>query len=339
MTKLSPTTAVDVSQLKRPAVHSSHEDVSEKSVGKSESTYLQQLKSLNESVARWINQHVDKNPYCILTPIFKDYEKYLSELEKKYPSDSNDAISGDGGESNDSHDTSLNERKDSMSSPSVSDSSSRIAESGDIKFTAPSTSITTSSPDSDVKLPSSTATAGIFGSSSTSTRSTFSSFRFGATGSVFGQQASTSIMSSTTADGSSPADIGNGDDEEYIPPKLENKEIKEDGAIYSKRCKLFFKKNDEWKEKGLGHLHLKPCGEKIQLLVRADTAIGNILLNIMLTSTMPLTRQGKNNVVLVCIPNPPIDGMSEKEMVPMLIRVKTAEDADELYEKLKEHKS
>ena len=40
------------------------------------------------------------------------------------------------------------------------------------------------------------------------------------------------------------------------------------------RCKLFFKKNDEWKDKGLGHLHLKPCGEKTQLLVRADTALG-----------------------------------------------------------------
>ena len=62
-------------------------------------------------------------------------------------------------------------------------------------------------------------------------------------------------------------------------------------------------------------------------------------MNIMLTSKMPLTRQGKNNVALVCIPNPPIDGIDEKEMVPMLIRVKTTEDADELFEKLKEHRS
>ena len=54
---------------------------------------------------------------------------------------------------------------------------------------------------------------------------------------------------------------------------------------------------------------------------------------------MPRTRQGKNNVALVCIPNPPIDGIKENEMVPMLIRVKTAEDADELFDKLKEHKS
>ena len=59
----------------------------------------------------------------------------------------------------------------------------------------------------------------------------------------------------------------------------------------------------------------------------------------MLTSGMPLTRQGKNNVALVCVPNPPIDGIDKNEMVPMLIRVKTAEDADELFEQLKEHKS
>ena len=54
---------------------------------KSKSKYLAQLKALNESVARWIKEHVDKNPYCILTPIFTDYGKHLAEIEKKYPQD------------------------------------------------------------------------------------------------------------------------------------------------------------------------------------------------------------------------------------------------------------
>ena len=48
----------------------------------SNAKYVQQLKRLNESVTQWIKDHVDRNPYCILTPIFRDYERYLDDLEK-----------------------------------------------------------------------------------------------------------------------------------------------------------------------------------------------------------------------------------------------------------------
>lgn len=66
---------------------------------------------------------------------------------------------------------------------------------------------------------------------------------------------------------------------------------------------------------------------------------GNILLNVMLSSSMPLARQGKNNVFLVCVPNPPINsGDGEGAATPMLIKVKTEEDADELFTKIDERK-
>lgn len=43
------------------------------------------LKALNQSVADWISDKVKENPLCKLTPIFKDYEKYLSKIEaEKY---------------------------------------------------------------------------------------------------------------------------------------------------------------------------------------------------------------------------------------------------------------
>ncbi|KOX73664.1 Nuclear pore complex protein Nup50 [Melipona quadrifasciata] len=51
------------------------------------SDYFAKLKGLNESVAQWIKTHVDANPFCILTPIFKDYEKYLKEIETKHGSE------------------------------------------------------------------------------------------------------------------------------------------------------------------------------------------------------------------------------------------------------------
>lgn len=44
--------------------------------------YLSNLKALNFSVVNWISQHIEKNPYCILTPIFKDYETHLEQIEK-----------------------------------------------------------------------------------------------------------------------------------------------------------------------------------------------------------------------------------------------------------------
>lgn len=47
------------------------------------SDYYAKLKGLNESVATWIKTHVDENPFCILTPIFRDYEKYLKEITSK----------------------------------------------------------------------------------------------------------------------------------------------------------------------------------------------------------------------------------------------------------------
>lgn len=47
------------------------------------SDYYAKLKGLNESVATWIKSHVDANPFCILTPIFKDYERYLKEITSK----------------------------------------------------------------------------------------------------------------------------------------------------------------------------------------------------------------------------------------------------------------
>ncbi|XP_041112950.1 nuclear pore complex protein Nup50-like isoform X2 [Polyodon spathula] len=130
------------------------------------------------------------------------------------------------------------------------------------------------------------------------------------------------------------------EEETEEPPKPVVNEVKEDDAFYSKKCKLFYKKENEFKEKGVGTLHLKQVSEqKTQLLVRADTNLGNILLNILVQSSMPCTRMGKNNVMVVCVPNPPVDEKSPTTPVPMLIRVKTAQDADELHKIIMEKKA
>ena len=69
------------------------------------------------------------------------------------------------------------------------------------------------------------------------------------------------------------------------------------------------------------------------------TFAGNILLNISLTKSIPTNLQGKNNVSLTCVPNPPIDNKQyNTKPICMLIRVKTEDDAKELLKQLNEHK-
>nr|CAD7587196.1 unnamed protein product [Timema genevievae] len=178
---------------------------------KSDQYYLM-LQGLNDSVSRWVKQHVDINPHCILTPVFDDYSKHLEELEQKY---------------------------------------------------------------------------------------------------------------------------GNIHDKDE-PPKPSHTPVVEEGAIYSKRCKMFVKKGGPYQELGVGTLFLKPVsgGDKTQLIVRADTSLGNVLLNTLLSSSLPVQRMGKNNVMIVCLPTPD----ATPPPVPVLLRVKTGEEADELLDKLNQHR-
>ncbi len=50
---------------------------------KTTSPFLNHLKGLNESVTKWIKEHVNNNPYVDLTPIFADYKTHLSNIESK----------------------------------------------------------------------------------------------------------------------------------------------------------------------------------------------------------------------------------------------------------------
>lgn len=94
------------------------------------------------------------------------------------------------------------------------------------------------------------------------------------------------------------------------------------------------KKDKDFVDRGVGTLYLKPVkdSEKTQMLVRADTNLGNILVNLILTDGLPCQRMGKNNVMMVCIPTP-----EEPKALSMLLRVKTGEEADELLEQIKKH--
>nr|XP_015208479.1 PREDICTED: nuclear pore complex protein Nup50 [Lepisosteus oculatus] len=305
--------------------------------------YNRQLTALNCSVRDWIAKHVNDNPLCDLNPIFKDYERHLATIEEKY-----------GGSSDSGSESEPGSRQAEAQPGSVPGSSGAPQQ----KATAALFSFSkeekesSSAPAPSAPAPNVTFNFGqkvdssALGPLPASSTASFS-FSSQGTGSLFGSQGTTpaSTFSFTSAKTSAPSeektkDENAGDEESEEPPKPVVNEVKEDDAFFSKKCKLFYKKENEFKEKGVGTLHLKLVADKkTQLLVRADTNLGNILLNILLQSSMPCTRMGKNNVMVVCVPNPPVDEKNPTAPVPILIRVKTAEDADELHKLLLEKKA
>lgn len=119
--------------------------------------------------------------------------------------------------------------------------------------------------------------------------------------------------------------------------------------MFVARCKLYYQKDGSFVDKGLGFLYIKPKKDaKAQLLIRADTTTGNILLNIALVESLPVIKAEKGKgVMLTCIPNPEIEPKkkeeeqengTEKSTVTFLIRVK-ATDNDELYDSIVKYKS
>ncbi|XP_015270977.1 PREDICTED: nuclear pore complex protein Nup50 isoform X2 [Gekko japonicus] len=304
----------------------------------SSDVYHKQLAALNCSVRDWIVKHVNANPLCDLSPIFRDYEKYLAEIEQH-------GISSDSGSESDSN-------KAVGSQPGPTFSSSNLQQSSPFFFSSnksedlPGKSMELEKKP-EPKLGSKSAVTFTFGKSVNSSglnSSALPNFSFSSgSASLFGKDASQgSVPSFPSKASETPMESASNEDkgeEEEEPPKVVVNEIKEDDAFYSKKCKIFYKKDNEFKEKGVGTLHLKPAGnQKTQLLVRADTNLGNILLNILVPPNMPCSRTGKNNVLVVCIPNPPIDEKNATVPVPMLIRVKTSEDANELHKILTEKK-
>ncbi|XP_043964884.1 nuclear pore complex protein Nup50 [Gambusia affinis] len=286
--------------------------------------YSRQLTALNQSVRDWISKHVNDNPLCDLNPIFRDYERHLASIERQYGAEETQQ-----GEAS----------SPAPPAPSSSSSSSSVAL---FSFSKTSTEDPGQKRSGSAPLP-----AGVsfnFGQKvdapalgSLASKPSVPSFSFSSNqSSPFGPSAALSFGETKTSD---PPAADDKDEESEEPPKPEVKEIKEDDAFYSKKCKLFYKKESEFKEKGVGTLHLKRTAEgKTQMIVRADTNLGNILLNILVPPTLPCSRVGKNNVMVVCVPNPPVDDKNPSVAVPLLIRVKTAEDADELQKTLEEKK-
>jgi len=169
-----------------------------------------------------------------------------------------------------------------------------------------------------------------------------SGFTFGLGAKKPATETASATSTSSTGSAQQTAETGGDADEdaEYQPPKPEVVELNEDDAFFTMKCKLFYMVDGKWSDRGVGKLFLKPTASgKTQLLIRAENTLGTILLNVLLSKSIPTSLQGTNNVSLSCIPNPPIIGSkSTASPVCMLLKVKTADNASELLKQLDDNK-
>ncbi len=61
----------------------------EEAEGGSETTdhnddYLASLQALNEGVLSWISEHLKNDPHVDLSPVFDDYRKHMTDLDRRF---------------------------------------------------------------------------------------------------------------------------------------------------------------------------------------------------------------------------------------------------------------
>ncbi|XP_023944324.2 nuclear pore complex protein Nup50 [Bicyclus anynana] len=383
----TPTT--DASPLESKEIKPAKKVVSDEN----ELMYYNNLKALNKSVCAWINKHVEETPLCILSPIFRDYDKHVTNLRLELDKNKKNKSGPKDNEDKKNSVTSGNNLNSTLfnSSPSKSvfsvtptTTSSTVAKTSSFTFgintsstpsTTSSTAVTTSSFSFGINTSSTTSTSssmgdktsnftfGINTSTTTSANNNLATTVTPSTGFSFGIKPTTATTSpfgakTTTSEnnGGTPFSFGvgkpfsfnsniqkteepanEGDANEDEPPKVEYNPIAEENSVYDKKCKVFVKKDGNYVDKGVGTLYIKKIEEtgKHQLLVRANTSLGNVLINMILSSSLPTQRMGKNNVMMVCIPTPD----AKPPPVSILLRVKTSEDADELLATLNKFKT
>lgn len=269
--------------------------------------FCTKLKELNKAVIDCVKGHIDSGKLCILTPIFNDYIKYAKELE------------------NEEQKQPIADVPKSTPAPmfSFTNTNSNNNKSSETKPQWPASTILPAKSENPSPFSFGKTTAGGFGQVPDPGVGFFAN--------VKPPEAKSETSSATTSEGQTNADA----DAEDEPPKVEFTPVVESESMYSQRCKVFVKVDSEFKNRGTGTLYLKNVSEsnKVQLIVRADTNLGNILLNILLVEGLPVQKLQKNNVMIVCIPTPE----SDPKPTTVLVRVKTEKEADDLLAEIKKH--
>lgn len=320
--------------------------------------FLQKLRSLNLLCAEWIIKHLNENWSYILTPIFDDYQKYLTKLKEERQRNSSSAKKAKLEttftstatttlflEAPKPATTTLTTTNSMFKAPDFKSSFSKVNSFSSLPPQEPP-SYAFSEPPSD-----NAANFNFFSSSSkdvsqkakgdsglfkfsappksveTPEQKPLFSFNSTVNGSLFSPMANNPLVSKQQA-----TDEDDSKEDQDAPPPVINETITEEGSVYEKKCKVFIKKDGSFVDHGVGFLFLKLVGDekKCQMIVRANNKLASIMVNVLLSSSIPIQLMGKNNVMLVCCPT------ADSKPSSVLLRVKTTQDAEELLNKLNE---
>ena len=126
------------------------------------------------------------------------------------------------------------------------------------------------------------------------------------------------------------------------PPALK---LDTENTVFTCNSKVFMKRSDSFADIGICILRVRknPNSNKTQLLVRNNTTFARIIINIIITSTTPISKSREKEIIIIC-PKQETDssdkdgGNQVLEMDTFLIRVKTPALASTLYALLDEAK-
>lgn len=94
---------------------------------------------------------------------------------------------------------------------------------------------------------------------------------------------------------------------------------------------MYYINGKKYEKMGNAMLHMKALEDgKYQLLVRAENALGSILLNIKLVSGIPFNQMGKDIKMTVITKNPATPKDDTPTTVTYLIRSGCKDDAEEI---------
>lgn len=283
--------------------------------------YLSKLKGLNQAFLQWITKHVTENPICILTPTLRDYDDHLKKIQDESKS------------------TTPSPAFTNNSAPLFSSTPASNAFKLDGKpFETTKTSSQAATPamstfsfsSNIAKQPEKTDGPKLSGIFSIDTANNPTSFFGNSKPFSFGNVAAPP-PSDKPPNGNNPD--GENEDDEDQPPKVEFTPSAEEGSVFSKKCKIFIKKDATFTDRGVATLHIKIIEEKkkIQVLARANTPLGTVLLNVLLTPSFPLQKMKKNNILLICLPTPD----AQPPPTSVLIRLQSEDIVDEVLSEIK----
>uniref|UniRef100_A0A5S6Q8L7 RanBD1 domain-containing protein n=1 Tax=Trichuris muris TaxID=70415 RepID=A0A5S6Q8L7_TRIMR len=127
-----------------------------------------------------------------------------------------------------------------------------------------------------------------------------------------------------------------------VPLKHRNKSSRfvRNRSIHDVQCKLFdLDSKKMYKEHGVGQLYIKPLGNgRVQLIIRADNSLRNVIFNIAISETTSWKKAGKNGLTVVVVPNPSIKEDTAGQPIVALLRVKTDVHLSAQWDKIAEAK-